>query len=210
MFEELLTSFFDEKFSPQILQTYMSIAGIILLCIRIILSLHIILKPKHIPEPQNAMLHERILSTFGYEPTAEQKQAVEVFCQFIADRSQRPCMLMRGSAGTGKTSLASAFVRTLTELGLRMMLLAPTGRAAKVFALNSGHPAFTIHRKIYRQKAFTGQMSGFNLNDNLAQDTIFMVDEASMISNNNYGEAAFGSGRLLDDLVSFVYSGRGC
>ena len=183
---------------------------IILLCIRFILSLHIILKPKHIPEPQNAMLHERILNTFGYEPTAEQKQAVEVFCQFIADRSQRPCMLMRGSAGTGKTSLASAFVRTLTELGLRMMLLAPTGRAAKVFALNSGHPAFTIHRKIYRQKAFTGQMNGFNLNDNLAQDTIFMVDEASMISNNNYGEAAFGSGRLLDDLVSFVYSGRGC
>lgn len=166
--------------------------------------------PKHLSEQQTPMLRERILDIFGYEPTAEQMQAVEVFCEFIADRSQHPCMVLRGSAGTGKTSLASAFVRTLTELGLRVMLLAPTGRAAKVFALNSGHPAFTIHRKIYRQKAFTGQMSGFNLNDNLAQDTLFMVDEASMISNDSYGEAAFGSGRLLDDLVSFVYAGRGC
>ncbi len=156
------------------------------------------------------MLREKIIEIFGYEPTAEQMTAVEVFCQFVADRSQYPCMVMRGSAGTGKTSLASAFVKTLTEIGLRVMLLAPTGRAAKVFALNSQHQAFTIHRKIYRQKAFTGQMAGFDLNDNLSKDTIFMVDEASMISNDHFGEAAFGSGRLLDDLVSFVYAGRGC
>ena len=156
------------------------------------------------------MLQEEIIRSFGFAPTAEQIGAINVFCQFMTDRSARTCMLMRGCAGTGKTSLASAFVATLTRLGFRVMLLAPTGRAAKVFALNSHHKAFTIHRKIYRQQAFTGQMTGFNLNDNLSQDTIFMVDEASMISNDSSGETTFGSGRLLDDLVNFVYSGRGC
>ena len=88
------------------------------------------------------------------------------------------------------------------------MLLAPTGRAAKVFSLNSGTPAYTIHRRIYREKSFSGVDGQFNLNDNLFTDTLFMVDEASMVANMGLGGMNFGSGCLLDDLVHFVYQGR--
>ena len=133
-----------------------------------------------------------------------------MFARFATDDDERAVMVLSGSAGTGKTTVAGAIVRTLTRLGQKVMLLAPTGRAAKVFSLHSGHAAFTIHRKIYRQKAFTGDMSGFLLNDNLYRDTFFIVDEASMVSNNQGGEASFGSGRLLDDLVHFVYAGTNC
>ena len=90
-----------------------------------------------------------------------------------------------------------------------MILLAPTGRAAKVFAMNAGHPAYTIHRRIYRQKS-AGDLSSFNLNANLNRDTLFIIDEASMIANQGYGDSAFGSGCLLDDLMQFVYSGQNC
>lgn len=119
-------------------------------------------------------------------------------------------MMLTGSAGTGKTSLAGAIVKMMQSLSQKMVLMAPTGRAAKVFSLNSGQPAYTIHRRIYRQKGMTADMSGFNLNDNLHADTLFIVDEASMIANMGYGDAAFGSGCLLDDLVRFVYGGRNC
>ena len=118
-------------------------------------------------------------------------------------------MIMRGSAGTGKTTLAGAIVRAMAALKQKMILLAPTGRAAKVFSLNAGHAAYTIHRRIYRQKS-AGDLSSFNLNDNLNRDTLFIIDEASMIANQGYGDSAFGSGCLLDDLMTFVYqSGRG-
>ena len=117
-------------------------------------------------------------------------------------------MILRGSAGTGKTSLSGAIVRTLRAVRQKVMLLAPTGRAAKVFSLNSGMPAYTIHRRIYREKAFAGVDGQFNLNDNLYTDTLFMVDEASMIANLGLGGTTFGSGCLLDDLVHFVYQGR--
>ena len=153
----------------------------------------------------------QIKLTFGFEPTAEQASAIDVFCRFWVGGGDRTVMLMRGSAGTGKTSLAAAMVKTMVKLGRKVVLLAPTGRAAKVFSLNAGLRALTVHRKIYRQKTFTGEMSGFNLNDNLAQDTLFVVDEASMIANDSPGGTAqFGTGRLLDDLVEYVYSGRGC
>ncbi|MDO4161098.1 MAG: AAA family ATPase [Prevotellaceae bacterium] len=152
-----------------------------------------------------------IQQTFGFVPTQEQADAINVFCRFLTDRRDRCVMILRGSAGTGKTSLASAIVKTMVKLRQKVMLLAPTGRAAKVFSLNACHPAFTIHRKIYRQKSFTGDMTGFNLNNNLHQDTLFMVDEASMIANDGFSESvSFGTGRLLDDIVSFVYSGRNC
>lgn len=148
---------------------------------------------------------------FGLVPTRDQTAAIDTFCHFMTDRNGHCVMILRGSAGTGKTSLASAFVKTMVSLRQKVVLLAPTGRAAKVFSLNSGHQAFTIHRRIYRQKAFNGESSKFNLNDNLAQDTLFMVDEASMIANGGTSEyMSFGTGRLLDDLVSFVYSGRNC
>ena len=117
-------------------------------------------------------------------------------------------MILRGSAGTGKTSLSGAIVRTLQSIRQKVMLLAPTGRAAKVFSQNSGTPAYTIHRRIYREKSFSGVDGQFNLNDNLFTDTLFMVDEASMVANMGLGGMNFGSGCLLDDLVHFVYQGR--
>ena len=137
----------------------------------------------------------QIRRTMGIEPTAEQAVAIDTFAQYAADTDDHAVMVLTGAAGTGKTTIASAIVRTMVKLQQRVMLLAPTGRAAKVFALNSGHAAFTIHRKIYRQKSFTGDMSGFNLNANLFRDTLFVVDEASMVSNEGLGEANFGSGR---------------
>ncbi len=155
-------------------------------------------------------LSYRIHQQFAFEPTAEQRAAIGEFCRFLSDRHDRVTMILRGSAGTGKTTLAGAIVRAMLSLGQKMVLLAPTGRAAKVFSLNAGHPAFTIHRRIYRQKTLVADMSGFSLNDNLHADTLFIVDEASMIANAGYGESAFGSGCLLDDLVQYVYGGRNC
>ena len=148
-----------------------------------------------------------ILDRFGFEPTADQMNALQCFGQFLASRNDMPMMLMRGSAGTGKTSLVAAMVQTLVSLHQKVVLMAPTGRAAKVLSISSSLPASTIHRKIYRQKTMLGD---FNLNDNLHTDTLFVIDEASMISTFSMGETGFGSGNLLDDLIQFVYSGRNC
>lgn len=153
-------------------------------------------------------LKYKILQQFGFPPTQEQEHALEVFAEFLTDRDPHAVMILRGSAGTGKTTLSGAIVRTLKEIRQKVMLLAPTGRAAKVFSLNSGSPAYTIHRRIYREKSFSGVEGQFNLNDNLYTDTLFMVDEASMIANMGLGGMSFGSGCLLDDLVHFVYQGR--
>lgn len=153
-------------------------------------------------------LKYKILQQFGFSPTQEQAHALEVFAEFLTDRDPHAVMILRGSAGTGKTTLSGAIVRTLKEIRQKVMLLAPTGRAAKVFSLNSGSPAYTIHRRIYREKSFSGVEGQFNLNDNLYTDTLFMVDEASMIANMGLGGMSFGSGCLLDDLVHFVYQGR--
>ena len=153
-------------------------------------------------------LKYKILQQFGFAPTQEQGQALDTFVSFLTDRDPQSVMILRGSAGTGKTSLSGAIVRTLLQIRQKVMLLAPTGRAAKVFSLNSGMPAYTIHRRIYREKAFAGVDGQFNLNDNLYTDTLFMVDEASMIANLGLGGTTFGSGCLLDDLIHFVYQGR--
>ena len=160
------------------------------------------------------MLHDelrfRILQSLGHVPTADQQQAVSLFAQFMTDRSPQAVMLLRGSAGTGKTTVAGAIVRALTLLGQKLVLMAPTGRAAKVFSLYAGHSAFTIPRRIYRQRT-AGDLSSFNLNDNLHADTLFIVDEASMISQYALTEGAnFGTGSLLDDLIRYVYGGRNC
>lgn len=152
----------------------------------------------------------RILKEFPFEPTGEQRAALRTFAAFLTDRDSRAAMILRGSAGTGKTVLASAIVRAMTLMKQKVVLLAPTGRAAKVFALNSGHEALTIHRKIYRERSFSGPSGAFNLNDNLHADTLFIVDEASMVSNSGHESSAFGSGRLLDDLIRYVYQGRNC
>ena len=138
---------------------------------------------------------------FGFEPTREQQEAIDVFTTFMADRHEHAVMIMRGSAGTGKTTLAAAIVRALQSLEQQLVLMAPTGRAAKVFSLYAGSAAYTIHRRIYRQKSLEG---GFELGYNNAHDTLFIVDEASMVSLNGEGRS------LLDDLISFVYNGRNC
>ena len=154
-------------------------------------------------------LKYRVLQSFGFPPTSEQMEAIDVFCRFMTDREEHVVMVLRGSAGTGKTTLAGAMVRALVQLRQKLVLMSPTGRAAKVFSLNAGHAAYTIHRRIYRQKS-AGDLSSFNLNTNLNRDTLFLVDEASMIANQGYGDTAFGSGCLLDDLMSYVYAGQNC
>lgn len=126
---------------------------------------------------------------------------------FMISGDDRKIFLLCGYAGTGKTSLISALVRTMEQLGRKTVLLAPTGRAAKVFSNYSQKSAHTIHKKIYRQKSIL-DASNFTLMDNKASNTLFIVDEASMISNT--GVSNFGSGALLDDLVEFVYSGNNC
>ena len=146
-------------------------------------------------------LKYRIRGAFGFEPTREQQEAIDVFATFMADSRMMPVMVMRGSAGTGKTTLAAAIVRAMQSLEQQLVLLAPTGRAAKVFSLYAGSAAYTIHRRIYRQKSLEG---GFELGYNNAKDTLFIVDEASMVSLNGEGRS------LLDDLISFVYNGRNC
>ena len=157
------------------------------------------------------MLHDELVyqirQSFGFEPTLDQNHALITFASFITDGDDRAVMIMRGSAGTGKTSLSGAMVRTMKRLKQRVVLLAPTGRAAKVFSVNSDTPASTIHRRIYRQKSMEG---AFSLAPNMHTDTLFMVDEASMIANEGLRESVFGTGCLLDDLVHFVYSGRNC
>lgn len=152
----------------------------------------------------------QILQDFGFESTQDQRNALHIFARFMTDRSENAAMILRGSAGTGKTSLAGAIVRAVNRLRIKVSLLAPTGRAAKVFSLNAGLAASTIHRKIYREKAFNGADGQFQLNNNMFRDMLFMVDEASMISLSQ-SNTTFGSGRLLDDLVQYVYSsGANC
>ena len=153
-------------------------------------------------------LKYRIHSAFGHVPTKEQEVAIDCFARFMTDRHERAVMVLRGAAGTGKTSLSAAIVQALVSLQQKMVLLAPTGRAAKVFSLFAQQPAYTIHRRIYRQKSMD---SSFDLNYNSAQDTLFMVDEASMIANaSNYGDSIFAGGQLMDDLIRFVYNDRNC
>ena len=155
---------------------------------------------------------DRIISNFGFTPTADQQNALMTFSRFLADREPNVVMILRGSAGTGKTSLAAAMVRTLHSLGQKLVLMAPTGRAAKVFSQNSGFPAYTIHRTIYREKSADAFDGKFNINFNRNHNTLFVVDEASMISSGSAfnNTETFGSGSVLDDLMDFVYSGQNC
>ena len=158
----------------------------------------------------NNFFLEQIRKNFPFEPTSEQESALEEIGKFLFDRNSESLFLLKGYAGTGKSSLVGAIVKTLNELKQKVVLLAPTGRAAKVFASYAGQQAFTIHKKIYRQKVFSNEPSGFVLADNLHKHTLFIADEASMISNDGLDSQSFGSGRLLDDLIHFVYSGEGC
>ncbi len=158
----------------------------------------------------NNYLVQQIKGNFLYKPTLEQEKAVKSLADFLFSRQQDSVFLLKGYAGTGKTSLIGALVKTLDQLQQKCVLLAPTGRAAKVFSHYAKHSAFTIHKKIYRQRNYSNDMDNFSLDDNLHQQTLFIVDEASMIANDGLSGAAFGTGRLLDDLIQYVYAGTGC
>lgn len=156
------------------------------------------------------LLVQQIESCLPYEPNREQSELLQQLAAFVLDGRDDSLFLLRGYAGTGKTSLVGALVKALTQLQSKVVLLAPTGRAAKVFSRYARHPAYTIHRRIYRQKSYSPDMEGFLIGENLAKHTLFIVDEASMITNSVGEGAVYGSGRLLDDLVEYVYSGEHC
>lgn len=158
----------------------------------------------------NSYLERLIRQNFKYTPTDDQEKALKKLCDFLLSTEQDSLIVLKGYAGTGKTSLVGALVKTMKELEQKSVLLAPTGRAAKVFSGYAGQKAYTIHRKIYRQKAFSHEPSGFLPTENLHKDTTFIVDEASMISNDGLDSFSFGSGRLLDDLIHYIYSGENC
>ncbi len=158
----------------------------------------------------NNFLKGQIRQNFPHIPTQDQELAIQKIADFLISPDPDSLLLLKGYAGTGKTSLIGTLVKTLNALKQRTILLAPTGRAAKVFSAYAGQNAYTIHKRIYRQKAFSNEPTGFLPAPNLHKDTIFIVDEASMITNDCLDSFIFGSGRLLDDLIHFVYGGNGC
>jgi exodeoxyribonuclease-5 len=146
----------------------------------------------------------------GYDATLSQEKLLEILAGFIIPGNEMEVLLVNGYAGTGKTTLVRSLVRTLEGFGQKYVLLAPTGRAAKVLTSYTGKPAYTVHKRIYRQKSAKDGLGFFVLDRNLSPDTLFVVDEASMIANQEQEMKVFGSGRLLDDLVEYVYSKEGC
>jgi exodeoxyribonuclease-5 len=159
---------------------------------------------------RDTIIYNQLCKNLANIPTTDQSDALKKLAGYICDNNNDVIFLMTGYAGTGKTSVISSIVKTLDMLRMRSVLLAPTGRAAKVLASYSGRQALTIHKKIYRQKSSKDGFGSFALDRNLHKDTFFIVDEASMVSNSSGDSTLFGSGRLLDDLVEFVYSGTEC
>jgi exodeoxyribonuclease-5 len=163
----------------------------------------------------NEQIASQIYGKFGLEPTFGQKKVVEKLSDWISQPADGGIFILNGYAGTGKTTLVAAFVAVLREIGIRPVCLAPTGRAAKVFSRISGERALTIHKKIYRQKTLGAAEASFVLDHNREKRACFIVDEASMLANSGGGAFGgegelFGSGALLDDLVSYVNSGQDC
>ena len=151
-----------------------------------------------------------LISNFDYELTSSQGKLVDLISNFISDRDKFDVFIIKGYAGTGKTTFINTLVKTFKELKIKSVLLAPTGRAAKVISSYSKINAYTIHKKIYRQKSSKDGFGEFVLNINLHSNTYFIVDEASMISNRSFDNSIFGSGKLLDDLIEFVFNNKNC
>ena len=152
----------------------------------------------------------QIYEKLSYQPTNSQKKIIEALGEYLSDADSSRIFILNGYAGTGKTTLVAALVAALKSVGVRSVLLAPTGRAAKVLSQYAGEKALTIHKRIYRERTNAAYESKFSLNINREQNTVFIVDEASMLSSGGDGRSIFGSGSLLDDLVSYVRSGRNC
>ena len=152
-------------------------------------------------------IKNRIIASLSFMPNEGQNALLDKLSRFIISPVERKAFILLGYAGTGKTSMMAALVQAYKELQQKVVLLAPTGRAAKVLSRYAHTPAYTIHKFIYRQKKLGEEV--FSLNDNLYKHTLFIVDESSMISGIRDNQT-FGSGILLDDLVKYVYSGDGC
>jgi len=146
----------------------------------------------------------------GYDPTRSQEELIELLSGFIVPGNEMDILLVNGYAGTGKTTLVRSLVKTLDIFKQKYILLAPTGRAAKVLSSYTGKPSYTVHKWIYRQKSATDGVGVFVLDRNLSGNSLFVVDEASMIANQEQEKKVFGSGKLLDDLIEYVYSKEGC
>lgn len=155
-------------------------------------------------------IHNLLGKNLGYVPTQDQSDCMRLLAGFVAANTNDVIFLLTGYAGTGKTSMIASLVATLNTLRQKSVLMAPTGRAAKVLRAYTGMEAHTIHRKIYRQKSATDGVGKFVLDRNLHKDTYFIVDEASMIPDESSDGSIFGSGRLLEDLLEYVYTGTDC
>ena len=148
---------------------------------------------------------------FGFIPNFNKEQAIKYLFQLTYSPEINQLFILSGFAGTGKTSILGAYVKTLTELRIKSRLLAPTGRAAKVLSNNSNKQAFTIHKQIYRRKNSTDDYNSLSLSPNLFKNTIFIVDEASMIADYKIDNRSLTNSRnLLEDLIEYVFSGEGC
>lgn len=158
-------------------------------------------------------LYKGFLSRLQFEPTICQDTLLRKLADFVSSDDD-DIFIVNGYAGTGKTTAISSVISTLAEYKTKCVLLAPTGRAAKVLSSYSSRPAFTIHKHIYRQRAVGGDGFGqFSLAPNKDKETLFVVDEVSLIgidAAQQQSTAAFGTGNLLEDLITFVRSGVGC
>ena len=157
----------------------------------------------------NTHISHQIYAKLSFDATNNQKKIIEKLSVWLSDDDYSRIFLLNGYAGTGKTTIIAAFVAALKELGIKPILLAPTGRAAKVLTRYSNLTAYTIHKKIYREKTISDYQSKFSLDYNREHDALFIVDEASMLSTNS-SDSVFGSGNLLDDLVQYVRQGKRC
>lgn len=151
-------------------------------------------------------LFDHLNQSFGFEPTEGQAIALYHLAAFLLSQKENPTYILKGYAGTGKTSLVKTLVRTLTSIGMKYVLMAPTGRAAKVLSTYTGQPASTIHRRIYQAKPMSDGSIRIARSENKAKNTLFIVDEASMIGE----QRDFGGSSLLDDLLAYVFSGELC
>ncbi len=152
----------------------------------------------------------QIYAKILFEATVSQKKVVEKLSEYLTSPDYNSIFVLNGYAGTGKTTLISALVDVLDQVNIKSILLAPTGRAAKVLSRYSKKPSFTIHKRIYRQRTNASYESKFSLDLNKEQDAVFIVDEASMLSDSSGEGQIFGSGSLLEDLISYVRSGKRC
>ena len=154
-------------------------------------------------------ISHQIYAKISFNATNNQKKIIEKLSEWLSDDDFSRIFLLNGYAGTGKTTIIAAFVSALKDLGVKPILLAPTGRAAKVLTRYSNETAYTIHKRIYRERTMTDYESKFSLDYNREKGAVFIVDEASMLSTSSV-EATFGSGNLLEDLVQYVRSGKEC